>query len=43
VGLAADRSPYGPRRIWWTAREIPASLSALAEGLLLRLGRKDIR
>ncbi len=43
VGLAADRSSYGPRRIWWTAREIPASLSALAEGLLLRLGRKDIR
>ncbi len=43
VGLAADRSPYGPRRIWWTAREIPASLSALAEGLLLRLGRKDSR
>lgn len=43
VGLAADRSSYGPRRIWWTAREIPASLSALAEGLLLRLGRKDSR
>lgn len=41
VGLAADRSPYGPRRLWWTAREIPASLTALAEGLLLRLGRRD--
>lgn len=43
VGLAADRSPYGPRQIWWTAREIPASLSALIEGLLLRLGRMGTR
>lgn len=43
VGLAADRSPYGPRRLWWTVREIPASLSALAEGLLLRLGHKGSR
>lgn len=43
VGLAADRSPYGPRRLWWTLREVPASLSALAEGVLLRLGRKDTR
>ncbi|WP_322800039.1 SanA/YdcF family protein [Thermoflexus sp.] len=43
VGLVADRSPYGPRQLWWTVREIPASLSALAEGLLLRLGRKDSR
>ncbi|MER3467637.1 MAG: SanA protein, partial [Thermoflexus sp.] len=29
--------------LWWTAREIPASLTALAEGLLLRLGRRDSR
>ncbi|MCS6962730.1 SanA/YdcF family protein [Thermoflexus sp.] len=43
VGLAADRSPYGPRRLWWAVREIPASLSALVEGLLLRLGRRDSR
>ncbi|GBD08788.1 hypothetical protein HRbin22_01029 [Candidatus Thermoflexus japonica] len=43
VGLAADRSPYGPRRLWWTVREIPASLSALAEGLLLRAGHRGSR
>ncbi len=43
VGLAADRSPYGPRQLWWTLREIPASLSALAEGLLLCLGRRGNR
>ncbi len=39
VGLAADRSPYGPRQMAWILREIPASLSALIEGLALRLGR----
>jgi len=43
VGLAADRSAYGPRRLWWALREIPASLSALVEGLLLRLDRRDSR
>ena len=35
--------PYGPRRLWWTVREIPASLSALAEGLLLRAGHRGSR
>jgi len=43
VGLAADRSTYGNRAIWWSLREIPASLSALIEGLRLRLDRMGNR
>ncbi len=43
VGLAADRSRYGPRAIWWNLREIPASLNALIEGLRLRLDRMGNR
>lgn len=43
VGLAADRSSYGSRWFWWTVREIPASLRAFVEGLLLRLSPRNLR